>query len=102
MINVSSTAENRFEGLQHSMTNMEIVLEGSDTAIATSYLWFAATPKTSQPEVNYAFGGKYNWKFKRTPKGWKIRNMHLKKLWAQGEDTEGVFTGATVRKEARA
>jgi ketosteroid isomerase-like protein len=87
----AASVEQRFEGLQHSMTNMQFAVDGSDKASGTAYLWFCATPKTSQPEVHYAFGGPYTFQFARTAAGWKISRMRLKKIWAQGTDTEGVF-----------
>jgi len=87
---ISGGAEDRFQGLQHSMTNMEITLDG-DEARATCYLWFAATMDTSKPREHHAFGGHYKFNFKRAPQGWRISRMQLKKVWAQNEDTEGVF-----------
>ncbi|KAJ4361116.1 uncharacterized protein N0V89_001685 [Didymosphaeria variabile] len=90
----AASAEERFEGLQHSMTNMQFNVDGSDSATGTAYLWFCATPAVKQPEVHYAFGGPYKFEFKRTSQGWKISRMHLKKIWAQGKDTERVFTAA--------
>jgi hypothetical protein len=88
----AASAEQRFAGLQHSMTNMQFEVDGSDKAAGTSYLWFAATPNTKEPEVNYAFGGPYKFEFQRAARGWEIKKMRLKKIWAQGQDTEGVFT----------
>ncbi|KAK9382811.1 uncharacterized protein V2V93DRAFT_378882 [Kockiozyma suomiensis] len=83
-------AEDRFQGLQHSMTNFEFTVEG-DAAKARCYLWFAATKDTSKPREHHAFGGHYHFEFKRTADGWRIARMHLQKIWAQNEDTEGVF-----------
>ncbi len=90
-IKKASSAENIFEGLQHSMTNMQFEVDGSDKATGTAYLWFSATPETSKPEVNYSFGGPYKFEFKRTHEGWRISRMRFKKIWAQGKDTKGVF-----------
>ena len=86
----SSGAEDRFQGLQHSMTNMEIKVDG-DEATCRCYLWFAATMDTSKPHEYHAFGGPYKFNFKRTPEGWRIARMQLKKIWAQNEDTQKVF-----------
>lgn len=90
----AASAEQRFDGLQHSMTNMEFVVDGSDIATGTSYLWFCATPDTKNPGINYAFGGPYKFKFRRGSTGWEITSMRLKKTWAMGQDTEGVFTAS--------
>jgi 3-phenylpropionate/cinnamic acid dioxygenase small subunit len=88
---ISSNAENRFEGLQHSMTNMQVDVDG-DEATCRCYLWFAATKDRKKPNEYYAFGGHYKFNFRRTPDGWRISRMQLKKMWAQNEDTEGVFS----------
>ena len=90
----AASAEQQFEGLQHTMTNMEFRVDGSDKASGTAYLWFCATPETAKPEINYAFGGPYRFEFQRTPKGWRISHMWLRKIWAQGKDTRGVFGAA--------
>ncbi len=90
-ITKASSVERRFQGLQHTMTNLEFSITGPDTAIGTSYLWFAATPDVSKPEIHYAFGGPYTFDFKRTSEGWRISRMRLRKIWAQGEDTEKAF-----------
>lgn len=87
----AASAETIFEGLQHSMTNFQFEVDGSDRATGRSYLWFAATPKTSQPRDNYSFGGPYNFDFVRTPEGWRISKMRLRKIWANGHDSLKVF-----------
>lgn len=84
-------AEDRFEGLQHSMTNQQVDVNG-DEASCRCYLWFAATMDRSKPHEYHAFGGHYRFKFRRTAEGWRISQMQLKKMWAQNEDTEGVFS----------
>ncbi|EXJ63551.1 uncharacterized protein A1O5_11312 [Cladophialophora psammophila CBS 110553] len=86
----AASAEQIFEGLQHTMTNMQFQVDG-DKAKGTAYLWFCATPEIAKPEIHYAFGGPYSFDFKRTSKGWKISYMRLKKIWAHGKDTKGVF-----------
>lgn len=87
---IARNAEDRFQGLQHSMTNMEFVLDG-DKAQGTCYLWFSATMDTTKPREHHAFGGHYRFTFKRTSDGWKIATMNLKKIWAQNEDSQQVF-----------
>lgn len=89
----AASVEQPFEGLQHSMTNMQFQVNGSDQATGTAYLWFCATPETAKPEVNYAFGGPYKFQFARTNEGWRISRMRLRKNWAQGKDTKGIFGG---------
>ncbi|CAI4218912.1 unnamed protein product [Parascedosporium putredinis] len=88
-------AEDRFEGLQHSMTNQQVDVDG-DEAACRCYLWFAATMDRSKPHEYHAFGGHYRFKFRRTAEGWRISQMQLKKMWAQNEDTEGVFNAYEV------
>ncbi|KEF51666.1 uncharacterized protein A1O9_12301 [Exophiala aquamarina CBS 119918] len=87
----AASAENIFEGLQHSMTNFQFEVDGSDRATGRSYLWFAATPRTANPADNYSFGGPYHFDFVRTSEGWRISRMRLKKIWAHGQDSLGVF-----------
>lgn len=88
----ASSVEGKFQGLQHTVTNLQFSVDGSDSATGTAYLWFAATPEVSKPEVHYAFGGPYTFHFKRTTEGWRISRMHLKKIWAYGQGTEKTFT----------
>jgi hypothetical protein len=87
----AASAETVFEGLQHSMTNFQFEVDGSDRATGRSYLWFSATPKTAKPVDNYSFGGPYNFDFVRTAEGWRISRMRLRKLWAHGHDSLQVF-----------
>jgi hypothetical protein len=93
-IEQAASAERPFEGLQHSFTNVQVEVDGSDIATGRANLIFFATPQLSKPEVNYAFGGPYKFEFKRTRQGWRISSMKLRKVWAQGQDTLGVFTAA--------
>lgn len=90
-IEKAASAEQIFEGLQHSMTNMQFEIDGSDKATGRAYLWFAATPETTKPSITYSFGGPYNFDFVRTSEGWRISQMRLRKIWAFGEDTKKVF-----------
>jgi hypothetical protein len=90
----AASVEQRFEGLQHSMSNMQFNMDGSDTATGTAYLWFCATPDTKNPGINYAFGGPYKFEFHRGGSGWEITSMKLRKTWAMGQDTEGIFSAS--------
>lgn len=87
-----SSAEDRFQGQQHSLTNVELDIDG-DHATGTCYLWFAATLDTSKPHEYHGFGGPYELSLQRTVDGWKIARLKLRKIWAQNKDTEGVFGG---------
>jgi 3-phenylpropionate/cinnamic acid dioxygenase small subunit len=90
------SAEDRLDGLQHSMTNMEVTVDG-DEGTCRCYLWFAATKgDTGGPREYQAFGGHYRFDVRRTGDGWRISRMQLKKGWAQDEDTERVL-GSSVR-----
>ena len=83
--------EQAYEGLEHLTANIEITLEGPDKASATSRLWFCATPKLSNPNDNFAFGGIYNFAMVKRHDGWKLKSMRLKTLWSQGKDTLKTF-----------
>ncbi|KIY00649.1 uncharacterized protein Z520_03312 [Fonsecaea multimorphosa CBS 102226] len=88
----ATEVEGAFQGLQHSMTNIAFHVDGSDAASATGYLNFYATPDRSKPEIHYGFGGPYSFTYRRTQDGWKVTSQRLRKHWAQGEDTKGLFT----------
>ncbi|EXJ72883.1 uncharacterized protein A1O5_04031 [Cladophialophora psammophila CBS 110553] len=90
-ISAACAKESVYEGLLHIMTNMEITLEGPDTASASARVWFCATPSVSELEQHYAFGGPYKFTFVKRHDGWKIKTMNLKKTWSSGKDTKGVF-----------
>ncbi|RYP75783.1 hypothetical protein DL769_003739 [Monosporascus sp. CRB-8-3] len=86
------SSEDRFQGLQHSLTNVELSIDG-DQVTGICYLRFAATLNTSKPYEYHGFGEPYDFSFRRTKHGWKIATLQLKKIWAQNQDTEGVFGG---------
>lgn len=87
-----SSAEDRFQGQQHSLTNIEVDVDG-DNATGSCYLWFAATIDTAKPHGYHGFGGPYELNFARIEAGWRIAALKLRKIWAQNPDTEGVFGG---------
>lgn len=87
-----SSLGNRFQALLHSLTNIDLVIDG-DQATGSCYLWFAAIVNTSKPYEYHGFGGPYVFKFGRTDAGWKIASLRMKKLWAQNPDTSGVLGG---------
>lgn len=86
-----SSVGDRFQVLQHYLTNIDLEIYG-DQAKGVAYLWLAAIVDTSKPHEYHAFGGPYEFVFKRTDAGWKIASVQLYKLWAQN-DTLGVFGG---------
>lgn len=89
-IEKAAAAEEHFQGVLHSMSNMQFKIDG-DKASGRANLWYCATPDTSKPDAHYAFGGPYRFTFERTADGWKVATMHLRKFWAQGKDEDGVF-----------
>ncbi|KAK4941907.1 hypothetical protein LTR10_018237 [Elasticomyces elasticus] len=80
-----------YEGLQHSMTNMQFEVNG-DKATGTANLICMATPNLSKPGVNFMFGGPYRWDFVRTEDGWRLWICRLSVVWTLGEDTIGGFS----------
>jgi ketosteroid isomerase-like protein len=87
----AASVEGAIQGLQHSITNLEIAIEG-DTASATAYLIFFAAADTSKPFECYACGGPYEFSFIRTAEGWKITRHKLSRNWAMGYDPSGTLT----------
>ena len=90
----AASVEAALQGVEHSLTNLQVEVDGSDAATGTAYLSFYATPDVKKPEETYAWGGPYRFEFRRTPEGWKVSRQHLKKDWAQGKDTTGLFSGS--------
>ncbi|KAK5637197.1 hypothetical protein RRF57_012909 [Xylaria bambusicola] len=88
----TSSMGNRFQGLLHSLTNIDLIIDG-DKATGSCYLWFAAIADTSRPYEYTGFGGPYEFTFQRTDVGWKIATVHLRRLWAQNLSGEGVLGG---------
>lgn len=109
-------AEDRFEGMQHSMTNREFTINHiddtpngaiGDKATANAYLIFAITEDTrKKSEEHFKMGGYYNFKFQRVndpdtdpgnewgARGWRITSMKLRLIWTENEkvDKFGVFS----------
>ncbi|EJM61852.1 hypothetical protein PMI30_04990 [Pseudomonas sp. GM50] len=88
----AASVEGAIQGLQHSITNLQIDITGADTASATASLIFFAAPDTSKPFECYSCGGPYEFKFRRTAEGWKITRHKLSRSWAMGHDPSGTFT----------
>ncbi|MEJ5903267.1 nuclear transport factor 2 family protein [Pseudomonas kermanshahensis] len=90
----AASVEGHIQGLQHSITNLQIEITGADTATATASLIFFAAPDTSKPFECYACGGPYEFTFRRTCVGWKITRHKLHRNWAMGHDPSGTFSNA--------
>ncbi|KAF2094892.1 hypothetical protein NA57DRAFT_60297 [Rhizodiscina lignyota] len=88
----AASCEEVFQGVIHSITNLHFEVDGSDTATATAYLTLYVTPDVKKPEANYCWGGPYRFEYRRTPEGWRVAKQHLRKFFAIGEDTEGLFS----------
>lgn len=82
----ATRVEGAIEGLQHSITNLQIELTSETTASATAYLIFYAAPVISSPFECYSFGGPYEFEFRKTAEGWKIVRHALSRSWAMGND----------------
>ena len=82
----------RFQGLQHSLTNIDLAIDG-DAATGNCYLWFAATLDTTKPHEHQGFGGPYELSFARTAEGWRIASLKLRKIWSQSTDNEAPIGG---------
>lgn len=77
----------QFEGMQHSLTNLELNIEG-DRATGKCYLWFAAVNDMTRPHEFRGFGGPYALSFQRTEEGWRIATLQLTMLWSQSTDSQ--------------
>lgn len=81
---IASLAASRHTGehsMQHSMTNMEFVINDDGTASGTASLFFAGIPDVAQPERHRTRGGHYTFQFVKTPDGWQIDWERLDVLW---------------------
>ena len=68
------------ERLQHVMLNLDFDID-CDAAQGTGDLLFAAIPKAAVPTRYFTAGGRYSWRFQRTPAGWRIAAMTLEFIW---------------------
>lgn len=83
-----------YEIMQHVMVNLDFEITGADTATGHGNLVFSALPDASRPTRYYQSGGRYEWRFRRTPQGWKIAHTRLQFLWNNGADQDAVFGAA--------
>ncbi|KAH0829518.1 hypothetical protein AYO21_10375 [Fonsecaea monophora] len=81
----ATSVEEVFQYQEHSLSNIMFVVDGSDTATATGFLTFIATPDASKREEFAASGGRYEFTFKRTHEGWKVYRHLLTKGWLHGK-----------------
>lgn len=82
-----------YQDQQHIMINLYFDIDG-DTATGTGNLIFAAMTDVTNPVDHYLAGGRYRWKFQRTPQGWRFKHTNLKWLWNNGADKDSVFGGS--------
>lgn len=80
-----------YQVMQHIMVNLHFELGDADNASGRGNLIFIGVPDASKQDQNYMSGGRYEWRFKRTPQGWKIAHTRLQFLWTKGEDVGAVF-----------
>ena len=48
----ASSAEQLFEGLHHSISNMQVEFDGTDKATGRACPWYVATPAKARSTVN--------------------------------------------------
>jgi hypothetical protein len=72
------------EARQHSMTNMQLEIDG-DRATGTANLIFFGVTDTDEPGKHWDMGGPYEFEFRRTPDGWRLHWMKLDTIWFLGE-----------------
>lgn len=82
-----------FGHLMHSISNVQINVDGSDQATGAAYLSFYAVKDASRLAANYAFGGPYRFKFVKEDDTWKILSVEIDRWWEQGKDDTGAFKG---------
>ncbi|EWG50843.1 hypothetical protein FVEG_09974 [Fusarium verticillioides 7600] len=116
IVKATIQAEERFESMQHSITNREFTINyyddslngrTSDRATATAYLIFAITEDSRKsPGKHFKMGGPYHFEFERiydpdtdegkawNARGWRISSMKLRLIWTENEEIDkfGVFT----------
>lgn len=74
---------------QHLSSNFEIEIDG-DTARARTNLFCACVFNADNPRDYFAEGGPYEWEFRRTAEGWKIKSVHLTVVWIAGNDEAAI------------
>lgn len=77
--------------LMHSISNIQINVDGTDKASGTAYLSFYAVKDTKRLGANYAFGGPYQFEFIKENGEWKIQSVEVGRWWEQGMDETGDF-----------
>ncbi|MBT8445614.1 MAG: nuclear transport factor 2 family protein [Gammaproteobacteria bacterium] len=80
-----------YGAMQHVMVNLDFDITGKNSATGHGNLIFTAIPDPEKPSECFTSGGRYNWEFTRTGKGWKISRARLVFLWNNGQDTADVF-----------
>lgn len=75
----------------HYIVSVDVDVDGSDTAVGTGNIIFAALTDDEKPTAYYLSGGRYKWTFKRTVEGWRIAQTKLRFIWNNGNDQDAVF-----------
>lgn len=118
IVETTRQAEECFEGMQHSQTNREFILDykddspdGSvgDTATATAYLFFVVCEDTRKnSQGHFKMGGPYHFEYERVyhpdseegklwgARGWRLTKMKLRLIWTDHDqnDKAGTFTSS--------
>ncbi|KAL7916692.1 hypothetical protein GGI35DRAFT_433839 [Trichoderma velutinum] len=89
-IKQAASAENAYQGLYHSISNLNFIVHGN-TATGTGYLHFVATMDLQKPHGSFSRGARYKFEYQRTDDGWRIQSMHSDNIWSQGIDPHGLF-----------
>lgn len=76
----SGRIHERYERTQHLIVNCAFEVDG-DSATGHANLLFIGVPKASEPAQNYMSGGMYEWRFRKTPDGWRSAHTRLEFLW---------------------
>jgi hypothetical protein len=75
----------------HYIVNVDVEVDGGDTATGTGNIVFAALTDDARPTAYYLSGGRYKWQFARTADGWRIAHTVLRFIWNNGADEDAVF-----------
>ena len=82
-----------FEVQTHVIANTRFRVNG-DEATGTGVVLFTGVPDAKKPGEQVVSGGHYDWRFRRTPDGWKLCHSFLNFVWSRGDKT-GMFTTPT-------
>lgn len=92
---VCSRAEAPYAAMQHSITNLQVEVDG-DRAHATAYLWFAGVTDPDRRSLHFDCGGPYDLGFTRTGQGWQVQSVRLDVTWFSGRAPDVDLTVTTT------